>query len=72
MSRTDPMLTTEEAAAELGLAPKTLRNWRTTGRGPVATKLGGAVRYRQSAVERFARANEQDRTPMPERRRRAS
>jgi hypothetical protein len=29
-----PLLTTEEAAAYLGLAPQTLRNWRWQGIAP--------------------------------------
>ncbi len=58
-------LTTDEAAEALGLSPRTLRNWRTRGGGPVATKLGAAVRYRRRDLEAFASARRQDRTPMP-------
>jgi len=44
------LLTTRQVADLLGLAPKTLRNWRTQGLGPVAHKLGNRVRYRAEDV----------------------
>lgn len=68
MAVVDEYLTTAQAAGELGLAPKTLRNWRTRGGGPPAVKMGAAVRYRRSALERWARERTQDRTPRPDRR----
>lgn len=34
-----------DAAAYLGLAPKTLARWRWAGKGPAFHKLGAAVRY---------------------------
>ncbi|MPV50275.1 helix-turn-helix domain-containing protein [Pseudactinotalea sp. HY160] len=40
------LLTTAEAAAYLSLSPRTLRNWRWLGRGPIPVYVGGAVRYR--------------------------
>lgn len=33
-------LTTAEAARVLGVAPKTLRNWRSLGTGPAYVELG--------------------------------
>lgn len=33
-------LTTAEAARVLGVAPKTLRNWRSLGSGPAYVELG--------------------------------
>ncbi|MHA7297665.1 helix-turn-helix transcriptional regulator [Pseudarthrobacter sp. MDT3-1] len=48
-----PLLTTEEVAAWLQVAPKTLRNWRSDGIGPTALKLHGVVRYNRSAVENW-------------------
>lgn len=47
------LMTTEEAAARLGLAAKTLEAWRFQGKGPRFCKLGRAVRYRKLDVERF-------------------
>lgn len=50
------MLTTEKAAAYLGLAVATLEAWRVRGGGPVFRKLGRAVRYRQEDLETFLNA----------------
>jgi excisionase family DNA binding protein len=46
-------LRTREAAALLGLQPTTLEAWRTRGGGPSFLKLGKAVRYRTSDLEKF-------------------
>ena len=45
------LLTTEEVAVWLQVAPKTLRNWRSGGIGPTALKLHSVVRYDRAAVE---------------------
>lgn len=43
---TTPYLLREiDAAAYLGLSPKTLARWRWAGKGPAFHKLGSAVRY---------------------------
>ncbi|ODU41779.1 MAG: hypothetical protein ABS96_30375 [Lysobacteraceae bacterium SCN 69-123] len=48
------LLDEKEVAATLGVAPGTLRNWRSLRIGPVYVKLGKrAVRYRRSDVETF-------------------
>ena len=41
-------LTTKEVASRYGLTEGTLRNWRWSGRGPLAVKVGRSVRYRLS------------------------
>jgi predicted DNA-binding transcriptional regulator AlpA len=51
-----PFLTEAQAATRLSLAPKTLRNWRSTGVGPSPLKLGSAVRYHQDALDTWALA----------------
>ncbi|WP_082679159.1 helix-turn-helix transcriptional regulator [Sphingobium cupriresistens] len=43
-----------EAATRLGLAPATLSRWRWAGKGPLARKFGGAVRYAVSDLNQFA------------------
>jgi predicted DNA-binding transcriptional regulator AlpA len=62
----DELLTTDDVALLIAVAPKTLRNWRHMGGGPPAVKLtparGGAVRYRRSAVERWLAARVETRT----------
>jgi excisionase family DNA binding protein len=45
------LLTTEEVAAYLHIAPQTLRQWRWLGQGPSGIKVGRRVLYRRSAVE---------------------
>ena len=46
-------LTTEQTATQLGLAARTLANWRAAGQGPPFVKVGRRVRYSQSALNRF-------------------
>ena len=46
-------LTTEQTASQLGLAARTLANWRAAGQGPPFAKVGRRVRYSQSALNRF-------------------
>ncbi len=53
----DRLLTTEEAAARLGLGKHTLEVWRMRREGPEFRKLGGkCVRYRLSDLEAFVDA----------------
>ena len=50
------MLRTEEAAELLGIAPATLRCWKSRGLGPAVHKmpgLRGAVRYDRRDIEDF-------------------
>lgn len=48
------LLNEKEVATELGIAPGTLRNWRSLRIGVPFVKLGKrAVRYRRSDVEAF-------------------
>lgn len=64
------LLTLEEAAAYLRLAPQTLRNWRTQGGGPRAIKTQkgrpGRILYRRSELDRWLDERTQDRTPSPD------
>lgn len=48
------MMTEHEAAAELRLSVKTLRNWRVAGKGPqFCVYETRAVRYRRSDLEAY-------------------
>lgn len=48
------MLTPEQAAARIGVAPSTLGIWRSTGRYNLPfVKAGSRVRYKAADVERF-------------------
>lgn len=51
MSTATPLLSLNEAAAVMGIAPGTLRTWRTKGVGPVGFKVHRRVMYRREAVE---------------------
>lgn len=42
-----------EAALHIGVAPKTLANWRSAGRGPRFSRLGRAIVYRVEDLDRF-------------------
>ena len=42
-----------EAARFLGLAPQTLRNWRTNRKGPKYVRLGGRIVYRLVDLNEF-------------------
>ena len=53
MNTTDSKLSNADAAAYLGISPKTLNDWRSAGRGPNYLKLGTLVRYRQSELDAF-------------------
>lgn len=54
MTPSSPLLKERDAAALLGLAPKTLARWRWRGdRGPAYVKLGSAVRYSVADLEAF-------------------
>ncbi|WP_414713956.1 helix-turn-helix transcriptional regulator [Sphingomonas sp.] len=51
---TTPQLLREiDAAAYLGLAPKTLSRWRWAGKGPKFFRLGSAVRYSVQELDKF-------------------
>ena len=47
---------TREAAAMVGLSPRTMEYYRTTGQGPAFSRLGGRVRYAVGDIERWVRA----------------
>jgi excisionase family DNA binding protein len=50
----DPALDTPAAAEYLGVKPRTLEVWRSTGRYELPfEKRGRNVRYRKSALDRF-------------------
>jgi excisionase family DNA binding protein len=47
------VVTTDEAAARLGISPRTLERWRLEHRGPVFVKLGKRRCYRIADLEAF-------------------
>jgi len=57
----DCLVGTVQAAQLLGIAAKTLREWRSQRTGPAALKIGsgrnGRVFYRRSSLEAWIRAN---------------
>ena len=65
----DRLVPTAEAALLLGVAPKTMREWRSKRTGPTPLSLGTGKRarvvYRFSVLESWARCNVQAWTPTP-------
>jgi predicted DNA-binding transcriptional regulator AlpA len=55
-----PFLTTVELASRYGVSLMTIRDWRKKGTGPVATKLGGLVRYALADVLAWERSRRDD------------
>lgn len=35
------------------MSPRTLENWRSSGKGPAYVKLGGQVRYRITDIQKL-------------------
>lgn len=61
---TPQLLDTDAAAAYLGLAAGTLRNWRHKGVGPRSISAGRAVRYRVADLDAWLDANTLDTAPV--------
>lgn len=59
------LLNTDALAAELGLAPITLRKLRMRGDGPPFVKVGRSVRYRADDVRAWLSARTHNRTAVP-------
>jgi predicted site-specific integrase-resolvase len=57
------LLTEREVADRLGIAVTTLRRWRWARRGPTWLKIGSAVRYEPTDLERFIEAGRQEPNP---------
>lgn len=47
----------EQAAAILGLRPRTLTRWRWAGKGPRYGKVGSRVRYARADLQAFIDAS---------------
>lgn len=50
-------LDTPKAAPVIGVAPKTMENWRTLGKGPRFIKAGGRVVYDVADLEAWKAAH---------------
>ncbi len=51
----DGRMTRRDAAAYLGLAPKTLAQWKSEARGPPSYRVGGRVFYFREDLDAFVR-----------------
>lgn len=49
--------TETESALYLCLSPKTLRKWRSLGKGPSYQQLGRSIRYTKADLDAWAKAN---------------
>lgn len=54
----DGRLSRREAAKFVGVAPRTLANWKSRGAGPNQTKVGGRVFYRLADLQMFVADHE--------------
>lgn len=54
----DRFITIDELAELLRVTPATVYQWRAAGRGPVATKVGRRVLFRESAVDAWLDAQQ--------------
>lgn len=59
------MKDTRAQAERIGLAPKTLDNWRSTGGGPPYYKIGGRVLYDDAEVDAWLAARRRTSTSDP-------
>ena len=59
MENIDKLLTTEQAAKQLHISPRTLNNARSTGTGIIIPyrKIGSRVFYKQSDIEAYIENN---------------
>ncbi len=57
MTPIDTLLSEKQLATRINVARPTLRKWRHEKRGPAYTRLGGAIRYSESAVQAWLLAN---------------
>jgi predicted DNA-binding transcriptional regulator AlpA len=55
---TRDLLTVQELAAELRIAPSTAYDWRSEGKGPASFRLRGRVVYRREQVDAWLREQE--------------
>lgn len=53
----DSLLDEHKASRYLVLSVKTLRNWRSAGKGPRYVKIGRIVRYRRRDLDDFVEEN---------------
>lgn len=56
---TETLYTMQDVANMLRLKLVTVRNWQTTGNGPVRLKIGASVRYRLDDVISWTQAKEE-------------
>lgn len=47
----DGRMTSKDTAFYIGLSDGTLANWRTLGKGPKFTKIGGRIYYYKSEID---------------------
>ena len=59
MEKIDKLLTTDQAAKQLHISPRTLNNARSTGTGIVIAyqKIGSRVFYKESDIEAYIEKN---------------
>lgn len=53
MESKENLLTTEEAAAVLGMSEQTMRIWRMDKKGPNYIRINRSIRYRRDDLDEF-------------------
>lgn len=57
MDEPEQLLTQAQVATWLAVSPRTIRDWRTSNRGPRAVRVGGSLRYRRADVQAYIDSN---------------
>lgn len=52
-----PHVRAKAAARRIGVAPKTLANWRAAGKGPRYSRVGRAIVYRVADLDQFVESH---------------
>jgi predicted DNA-binding transcriptional regulator AlpA len=53
MAKNENLLTTEKAAAVLGMSEQTMRIWRMANKGPNFIRINRSIRYRRDDLDEF-------------------
>jgi len=59
-ANTTEFVSEKQLATRLGIARGTLRKWRHYGRGPTFVRMGGSIRYAESAIRTWLAQNEKN------------
>ena len=58
MQKTTKLLSANDVAERIGVAPHTVRRWRSAGEMPPPIEIGGVIRWRPEVIERWLEERE--------------